>query len=774
MQVTKRDGSLVDVDFNKVTLRLQKLAEERTPLDVDCVRVAKHVIGGLYDGVTTSQLDTLSAETAASMVGTHPDYQELAARVTISNLHKTTPSTFSEAVDILYCHTNPGTNDRAPLVSSEIYELSLIRGKIIEDCIDYTRDYKYDYFGIKTLERSYLLHSNSVVVERPQHMLMRVALGIHGWDLESAFETYEMMSLHLFTHASPTLFNSGTMVPQMSSCFLTEVSDDSIEGIYSTITDCALISKTAGGIGLSIHKVRGTGSPINGTNGESNGIVPMLQVFNATARYVDQGGGKRKGAIAIYLEPWHPDIFEFLDLRKNHGKEEARTRDLFLGLWTPDLFMRRVLEDGEWTLMSPDWATGLDEVFGEEFDRLYSSYEETGRGTVVKARDVWTAVISSQVETGTPYMLYKDHCNNKNNQSNLGTLKCSNLCTEILQYTSSEETAVCNLASVALPAFLQEDGSYCWDGLMNCVRVIVRNLNCIIDRNAYPTKAAENSNRRHRPIGIGVQGLADVFIRMKLPFDSSEAKLLNQQIFETIYYTSLWESCLIAKEEGVYQSYDGSPMSRGILQQDMWQETRSFCDWCDWDWLRYEILQNGLRNSLLVAPMPTASTSQILGNTECFEPITSNIYVRRTLAGEFTVVNKHLMRDLIDLGVWGESVKQELISKGGSVQTLDIPDILKRVYRTVWEISQKEVINMTRDRGAFVDQSQSMNIHLSSTDFSLVTSVHFHAWRCGLKTGMYYLRSRPSANPIQFTVEPEQKKPVDAVCDDLVCLSCGS
>ena len=655
----------------------------------------------------------------------------------------------------------------------------------------YDRDFDYDYFGYKTLERSYLLRVDGKIVERPQHLLMRVAIGIHK-DVEKAIDTYHMLSERWMTHASPTLFNSGTPRPQLSSCFLIAMKEDSIEGIYDTLKECACISKSAGGIGLSIHDIRATSSYIRGTNGTSNGIIPMLRVFNDTARYVDQGGGKRKGAFAIYLEPWHADIFDWLDLRKNHGKEEARARDLFYGLWTNDLFMKRVEANGEWTLFCPNEAPGLADCWGEEFEALYEKYEAEGKGKrTVKAQQLWFAILESQVETGNPYMLFKDACNRKSNQQNLGTIRSSNLCTEIVEYTSPEETAVCNLASIALPRFVIENnpqsptgrteakklrGSlsaanryFDHDKLAEITRKVTRNLNRIIDVNYYPVETARRSNMKHRPIGLGVQGLADVFILLGMPFDSPEAKKLNAEIFETIYFAALTESNDIAKRDGTYESYPGSPVSKGLLQPDMWGLTEMpGGDRHDWTGLRTKISENGVRNSLLVAPMPTASTSQILGNNECFEPYTSNIYARRVLSGEFTVVNQHLLSDLTEMGLWDPSLKNELIANNGSVQTLDIPDNLKEIYKTVWEIKQRILVDMAADRGAFIDQSQSFNVHMSDANSGKLTSLHFYAWKKGLKTGMYYLRSRAAADAVKFTVDPNSVKAKNASKKEVV------
>ena len=677
-------------------------------------------------------------------------------------------------IQILYDYVNPKNGQKAPLIADDVYEIIMKNADLFDSSIIYDRDFDYEYFGFKTLERSYLLRVNGKVVERPQHMLMRVAIGIHKDDIESAVATYHLLSERWFTHASPTLFNAGTPRPQLSSCFLVKMKNDSIEGIYDTLKECAAISKSAGGIGLSIHNIRSTNSYIRGTNGTSNGIVPMLRVFNDTARYVDQGGGKRKGAFAIYLEPWHADIFDFLDLRKNHGKEEQRARDLFYGLWTPDLFMQRVEQNGEWSLFCPNEAPGLADCHGAEFEALYTKYEQEGRARrVVKAQQVWFAILEAQIETGTPYMLYKDHCNNKSNQKNLGTIKSSNLCTEIVEYTAEDETAVCNLASIALPRFVAEkagsetaktgnrklvgslgaEGRYFdFEKLREVTEHVTVNLNKIIDINFYPVDTAKNSNMRHRPIGLGVQGLADTFILLGLPFDSEEAQKLNSEIFETIYYAALKASCRLAERDGTYSSYAGSPVSQGILQPDMWGVKPS--DRFDWATLRSQIATHGVRNSLLVAPMPTASTSQILGNNECFEPYTSNIYVRRVLSGEFTVVNQHLLSDLTAMGVWNTSLKNEMVAANGSVQVLsDVPENLKEIYRTVWEIKQRSLVDMAAARGAYIDQSQSFNVHMDNANFGKLTSLHFYGWKKGLKTGMYYLRTRAAADAIKFTVD---------------------
>ena len=758
MQVIKRDGRRESVRFDKITARIEKLSYSLARDYVQPVEVAKKVITGIYDGVTTVELDNLAAETAATMAVQHPDYAILAARIAISNLHKTTSKSFSKTMKDLYEYIDPKTGDKAGLISDETFEAIQKNAAVLDSSIIYDRDYNYDYFGFKTLERSYLLKMDGQVTERPQHMLMRVSVGIHGEDVEKVLETYELLSGKWFTHATPTLFNAGTPKPQLSSCFLLTMQDDSIEGIYDTLKQCAKISQSAGGIGLSIHNIRATGSYIKGTNGTSNGIIPMLKVFNDTARYVDQGGGKRKGAFAVYLEPWHSDIFEFLDLKKNHGKEELRARDLFYAMWLSDLFMKRVENDDTWSLFCPNEAPGLQDVYGEEFEELYEKYELEGRARkVIKAQDLWFKILESQIETGTPYMLYKDAANKKSNQKNLGTIKSSNLCTEILEYTSKDEVAVCNLASIALPKFVI-DGKFDHQKLFEVTQVVTRNLNKIIDINYYPVKEAETSNLRHRPIGIGVQGLADTFMMLRMPFESDEAKGLNKDIFETIYFASLSASMEEAKEHGAYESYKGSPISEGIFQFDMWDVKPQSNRW-DWDGLRKSIKKNGVRNSLLLAPMPTASTSQILGNNECFEPYTSNIYTRRVLSGEFVVVNKHLLNDLVELGLWNKDMENRIKAANGSVQSIpEIPQNLKDIYKTVWEIKQKNLVDMSADRGAFICQSQSLNIHMENPTFGKLTSMHFYAWKKGLKTGTYYLRTKAAADAIKFTVEKKYQE----------------
>ena len=757
MLVVKRDGRRESVKFDKITARIEKLCYGLDSQYVIPVEIAKKVIDGIYDGVSTVQLDDLASEIAATMTTKHPDYAILAARIAISNLHKVTSQSFVNTMKRLYTYIDPRTGENASLISKEVYGVVVKHAKQLDAAVDYTRDFNYDFFGFKTLERSYLIKLDGKVVERPQHMLMRVAVGIHGDDIEAAIETYNLMSEKWFTHATPTLFNAGTPKPQMSSCFLLTMKDDSIDGIYDTLKQCAKISQSAGGIGLSIHNVRATGSYIKGTNGTSNGIVPMLRNFDMTARYVDQGGGKRKGSFAIYLEPWHADIYQFLDLKKNHGKEELRARDLFYALWVPDLFMKRVESNSEWSLFDPNEAPGLHECYGEEFERLYEKYEREGRARrTVKAQDLWFEVLESQIETGTPYMLYKDAANQKSNQKNLGTIKSSNLCTEIIEYTAPDEVAVCNLASIALSKFVTPEGTFDHQKLYDITYTVTKNLNRVIDRNYYPVEEARNSNMRHRPIGIGVQGLADTFIMLKMPFDSDEAQGLNKDIFETIYYAAVTASKDLAKVDGPYKTYEGSPMSKGIFQFDMWGVSPESGRW-DWESLRQEVVSHGVRNSLLVAPMPTASTSQILGNNECFEPYTSNIYSRRTLSGEFIVVNKHLLKDLIGLGLWNDRMKNKLMEQNGSVQNIpEIPQHIKDLYKTVWEISQRAIIDMAADRGAYICQSQSMNVHLQDPNFGKLTSMHFHAWRRGLKTGMYYLRTKAAADAIKFTVQKEK------------------
>jgi ribonucleoside-diphosphate reductase alpha chain len=751
MYVIKRDGKKETVKFDKITSRIQRLCYGLSP-HVEPVQVAIKVIEGLYDGVSTSELDSLAAEIAASLTTKHPDYALLASRIAISNLHKNTKKSFSETMKDLYEYIDPRTGKKASLIAEDVFQIIDKNAELLDSTIIYDRDFGYDFFGFKTLEKSYLLKLNGKVVERPQHMLMRVAIGIHKEDVDAAIESYNLMSERWFTHATPTLFNAGTPKPQLSSCFLLSMKDDSIDGIYDTLKQCAQISQSAGGIGVSIHNIRATGSYIRGTNGTSNGIVPMLRVFNDTARYVDQGGGKRKGSFAIYLEPWHADIFEFLELKKNHGKEELRARDLFYALWVSDLFMKRVEEEGDWSLFCPNEAPGLADCYGKAFEELYERYEREGRARkVVKARELWTVILESQIETGTPYMLYKDACNEKSNQKNLGTIKSSNLCTEIIEYTDKDEVAVCNLASISLPRFVV-DGKFDHQKLFDITYVVTKNLNKIIDVNYYPVPEARRSNMRHRPIGIGVQGLADAFILMRMPFDSEEARTLNREIFETIYYAAMTASKDLAKQHGPYETFQGSPLSKGIFQFDMWGVTPS--DRWEWDILREEVIKHGARNSLLLAPMPTASTSQILGNNECFEAYTSNIYTRRVLSGEFVVVNKHLLLDLVSLGLWNNDLKSKLMASNGSIQDIpEIPQDIKELYKTVWEIKQRAIIDMAADRGAFICQSQSLNIFIQNANFAKLSSMHFYAWKRGLKTGMYYLRTKAAVDAIKFTID---------------------
>ncbi|KAK3741577.1 hypothetical protein QZH41_012525, partial [Actinostola sp. cb2023] len=750
------DGEIQPVYLDKITSRVGKLCYGLKNEFVDPISITLKTIKGIYKGVKTTELDILAAEIAASMTTKHPDYAILAARIEVSNLHKETKKIFSDVIEDLYNYVNPKNDKHSPLVSKNLLDIVQKYADRLNSAIIYDRDYQYNYFGFKTLSRSYLLKINGKIAERPQHMLMRVSVGIHGEDIDAAIGTYNLLSEKWFTHASPTLFNSGTCRPQLSSCFLLTMSDDSIEGIYDTLKTCALISKNAGGIGLNIHNIRAAGSYIAGTNGMSNGIVPLLRVYDSTARYVDQGGNKRPGAFAIYLEPWHADIMEFLDLKKNTGKEEQRARDLFYAMWVPDLFMRRVEEKGIWSLMCPNDCPGLQDSYGTDFDELYTSYEKKGKFIrQVDAQTLFLAIVKSQIETGTPYMMYKDACNRKSNQKNLGTIKCSNLCTEIVEYTSPDEVAVCNLASVALNRFVNTDKThpeFNFKKLFEVTQVVTRNLNKIIDINYYPVPQAKTSNMKHRPIGIGVQGLADAFILMRYPFESLEAQKLNREIFETLYYAALTASCELAVRDGPYETYEGSPASKGILQYDMWDVTPS--NLWDWEALKKKIKQYGIRNSLLLAPMPTASTAQILGNNESIEPYTSNIYSRRVLSGEFQIVNHHLLKDLTEMGLWNDDMKNQLIANNGSIQDiLEIPDDLKALYKTVWEIKQKTLIDMAADRGAYIDQSQSFNVFIAEPTFGKITSMHFYGWKKGLKTGMYYLRSKPAANAIQFTVD---------------------
>ena len=794
--VIKRNGRTERMSLDKIERRISKLCNG---LSVNLSRVTRDVASQMYDGMKTYELDELSAQICASLCTEHPDYGTLASRIIISNHHKNTSPSFSEVIRNLYENKNIH-GQSAPLVSNELYEIVMENCDKLNSYIDYERDYKFDYFGFKTLEKSYLMRLKTYtpestkeermnlkgkIVERPQHLLMRVALGIHGSALKLALETYDLMSQKYFIHATPTLFNAGTPRPQLSSCFLLAMKEDSIDGIYSTLRDCALISKWAGGIGLHIHNVRAKNSIINGTNGISNGIVPMLRVFNNTARYVDQGGGKRNGSIAIYLEPWHADVQDFLLLRKNHGNEEERARDLFYAMWVSDLFMERVKTNGDWSLFCPNECPGLPDCYGDEFKELYEKYEKEGRAKkTIKAQELWIQILESQIETGTPYICYKDASNRKSNQQNLGTIKSSNLCTEIIEYSNSEEFAVCNLASIGLSNYVihNEDGTteFDWDKLLKVSRIVTRNLDKVIDVNFYPVPETKRSNMRHRPIGIGVQGLADVFAMMKMPFDSPEAAALNSRIFETIYFGALTESNQIASEKGTYETYKGSPMSKGILQFDMWDEKPEKLHY-DWELLREKIKVTGVRNSLLLAPMPTASTSQILGNNECFEPFTSNIYLRRTLAGEFVVVNRHLIRECIKLGIWNNDMKNKIIANNGSVQNIpEIPEDMKPIYKTAWELKNKILINMAADRGKFICQSQSLNLFMEAPNFNNLSAMHLYSWKKGLKTGIYYLRTRPVTKAQQFTIEPtkkmtkkqsvsdlrdEEKRKVAMVCD---------
>ena len=774
MYVIKRDERKEAVKFDKITARIVKMCYGLDPL-VSPEAVAMKVIEGLFDGVTTTQLDNLAAEVAAAKTIDHPDYALLASRIAVSNLHKETKKVFSEVMTDMHDYIDPKTGENASLVADDVYEIMMENKDRLDSSIIYDRDFRYDYFGFKTLTRSYLMKLNGMIAERPQQMLMRVSVGIHKKDIDSAIKTYNLMSEGWFTHATPTLFNSGTPKPQMSSCFLLTMKEDSIEGIYDTLKQCAQISQSAGGIGLAMHNIRATGSYIKGTNGASNGIVPMLRVFNDTARYVDQGGGKRKGSFAMYLEPWHADVFDFLDLKKNHGKEEQRARDLFYALWVPDLFMQRVKENGEWTLMCPHECPGLSDVHSAEFEALYTKYEKAGKGRkTIKAQDLWFKILESQIETGTPYMLYKDAANSKSNQKNLGTIKSSNLCTEIIEYTAPDEVAVCNLASLALPKYVTDDGKFDHDKLFEVTYQATLNLNKIIDGNFYPVEEARNSNMRHRPIGLGVQGLADAFILMGLPFESEEARALNKEVFETIYYASMTASKDLAKVDGAYESYEGSPVSKGEFQFDLWNVTPT--NRWEWDVLKAEVMEHGVRNSLLLAPMPTASTAQILGNNECFEPYTSNIYTRRVLSGEFIIVNKHLLKDLVKEGLWNKEMRRMIMTANGSIQNIDIvPQRLKDLYKTAWEISQKAIIDLAADRGAYICQSQSLNIFMENANFGKLTSMHFYGWEKGLKTGMYYLRTKAATDAIKFTVdkiateEPSEKAIKEAEAEALAC-----
>ena len=743
MRVIKRSGRIEDMKFDNVTNRIKNLTSGLSE-NCDSTKVAQQVFSSMYDNITAQEIDTLSAEICVGMITADPDYEILATRIIASNIHKVCPNNFHLAMRKL---------QKTGVVTDEVVEVA----QQVKENIKTDRDFDFGYFGLKTLEKSYLQRVEGKLIETPQYMFMRVAIGIHGKDIPSVLETYDKMSQGFFIHATPTLFNAGTPRPQMSSCFLIANKGDSIDGIYGTLTECAQISKWAGGIGMHIHDIRANKSRIRGTNGQSDGIIPMLRVFNATARYVNQAG-RRKGSIAVYVEPWHADIMDFLEIRLNQGDEEARCRDLFSAMWIPDLFMKRVEEGGNWSLFCPDKAPGLSDVYGDEFEALYAKYEEEGRANAtVPATEVWKAILKSQTETGTPYMLYKDACNKKSNQKNLGTIKSSNLCTEIIEYTNKEETSVCNLASIALPKYVnKETKTFDYDKLHTVTKVVTKNLNRVIDRNYYPVETARNSNMKHRPIGLGVQGLADVFILCGLQFDCEESRLMNAHIFETIYHAALEASSELAEVDGSYESFIGSPASEGILQPDMWEGETKFSGRYDWDAMRTRVKTKGLRNSLLLAPMPTASTAQILGNNECFEPYTTNIYLRRTLAGEFVVVNKHLVDDLKRAGLWSKEMKDLMVKAGGSIQNIvDIPLDIKNLYKTVWEISQKCIIDMAADRGRFIDQSQSMNLFIESPTMSKLSSMHMYAWKAGLKTGMYYLRSKAKARPIQFSLEPD-------------------
>ena len=790
MHVTKRNLSREVVSFDKILQRIKKIGKDAnipcslfndsgSLSNINYTSLAMKVIDQLYDGITTTQIDELSSEQCASMSSIHPDYNVLAGRIMISNHHKNTSPSFAKTMKKLYNNIDK-QGVHSPLVSIELHQAVVSNHKVIEEICDYSRDYYIDYFGFKTLQKSYLIRQNSKVLERPQHMWLRVAIGIHGTDIDRVKETYDLLSKKFMTHATPTLFNAGTSKPQLSSCYLLAMEDDSIEGIYNTLKDCALISKWAGGIGLHIHNIRASGSHINGTNGSSNGIVPMLKVFNHTAKYVDQGGGKRNGSFAIYLEPWHSDIEKFLQMRKNHGDEELKARDLFYALWVPDLFMKRVKEAGTWTLMCPNECPGLADVYGDKFEALYTKYETEGKGrSTVNARDLWFQILDAQMETGTPYICYKDACNRKSNQKNLGTIKSSNLCTEIVLYSDEKESAVCNLASIALPScvdFTTTPPQFNFELLHKIVKVVTYNLNRVIDVNFYPTEKTKISNFRHRPLGIGIQGLADVFLLLDMAFTSEEARVLNKQIFETLYHGALEESCELAEKFGPYETYAGSPMSQGLLQFDLWDSPQTN-DRHDWTLLKSKIALHGVRNSVLLAPMPTASTSQILGYNECIEPITSNIYSRRTLAGEFILTNKYLMNDLIKLGLWNLDIKNHIVSNNGSVQNIDgLPLSIKEKYKTVWELPMKSLIDMASDRGVYICQSQSLNLWLEEPTYNSLTSMHFYSWSKGLKTGIYYLRRRAKHQAQQFTIEPEKKQhSANAVNEeDEICLMCSA
>jgi ribonucleoside-diphosphate reductase alpha chain len=769
MKVKKRDGSFEEMRYDKITRRIQNFCDDLNTEYIDPTLITLKVTQGIYDGITTTELDVLAAETAASLVTTHSDYAKLAGRLAVSNLHKTTPKKFSQAIKELYSFIEPKTGKETTLISDEVFQFVQQNREALDGAIRQERDLDFDYFGFKTLERSYLLKVGKRIVERPQYMYMRVAVGICNGNLEMALRIYDDLSQHFYTHATPTLFNAGTRRPQMSSCFLIGNKGDDIDGLFDTIKDVAKISKWAGGIGLHVHNVRGKGSYIKGTGGESDGLLPMMKTYNEVARWINQGG-KRKGSFAVYLEPWHSDVFEFIDLRKNHGKEEMRARDLFLAMWVPDLFMKRVEEDSDWTLFSPDEAPGLSDVyddpfkFTQEFTELYEKYEQEGRGRkVVKARKLMDAILTSQIETGTPYMLYKDAANYKSNQKNLGTIKSSNLCTEIIEYSNEEEQAVCNLASIALPKYILNN-EFNHELLYEYVYQVVKNLNNVIDLNFYPTKETELSNMKHRPIGLGIQGLADIFCILRLPFESEESDKLQTEIFETIYFAALTSSKDLAKEQGHYSTFEGSPLSKGIFQYELWGKTdKDTSGRWDWKSLRKEVMKYGVRNSLLVAPMPTASTAQILGNNEAFEPFTSNLYSRRTLGGEFIVINKHLVGELLERGLWSDEIRKKLIMENGSVQNIpEIPVDVKEIYKTVWEMSQKRILTMAANRSIYIDQSQSLNLFIGNANKTKVLAAHLYGWKLGLKTGMYYLRTRSAVDPLKgLGIDTSTAKPIN-------------
>jgi len=789
MSVIKRDGTRQDVAFDKILIRVKKVGAEAN-IQIRYSALVMKIIDQLYDGIHATQIDELTAQQCASQCTVHPDYGTLAGRIIISNNHKNTHTSFYEKMKLLY-EFKDVRGEPCPFLNDDFMNVVSDNKERIQDMIDYERDYLIDYFGFKTLERSYLFRLNNAIIERPQDMWMRVSIAVHGSNMEKVMTTYDLLSNKYFTHATPTLYNSGTRCQQMSSCYLIAMEDDSIEGIYNTLKDCANISKYAGGIGLHIHNIRASGTLIRGTNGTSNGIVPMLRVFNNTARYVDQGGGRRNGSFAIYLEPWHADIFSFLEMRKNHGDEELKARDLFYALWIPDLFMKRVNEDGNWSLMCPNKCPGLADVYGDDFEKLYTEYERSDLVVkTVKARDLWFSIMDSQMETGTPYLLYKDACNKKSNQKNLGTIKSSNLCTEIVEYSDDKETAVCNLASISLSNFVDESTkTFDYEKLISVTKVVTENLNKIIDMNFYPTEKTKISNNKHRPIGIGVQGLADAFFKMDIAFGSKESKEVNKMIFETIYFAACTMSCELSIEKfesndgtgngkwntmGAYSSFDGSPMSKGLFQFDLWG-VKPDTDRYDWDGLRKKIMKYGMVNSLLLAPMPTASTAQILGNNECFEPITSNLYSRRTMAGEFIVVNKYLMKALIDEGIWNEDIKNSIIVNKGSVQHIEgLSEDIKNKYKIVWEIKMKDVIDMAADRGKYICQSQSMNLWISDPNYGNLTSMHFYAWNKGLKTGMYYLRRKAKHQAQQFTVDPTKNENTGDTENEDPCEMCSA